>query len=210
MDTTDNTVPNTHSSAGTCSHGTSLGLHCPQCVPTSNQQFRRYWVEGDLRDWDTREIIVGQLASEYTGPLVRLDEVLTYLKSLPVETTAECTNEACVKAHDDVVELLRTAVTLHKRNCNCEACYWLERSPLEPTANLGANIRHDGGIAICGWCGFALITNEPRQCCPQGQAYDAASTFRASEKASGKHDSSCVYYYGKPCDCGAVNGTRDE
>lgn len=80
----------------------------------------------------------------------------------------------------------------------------------EPTANLGANIRHDGGIAICGWCGFALITNEPRQCCPQGQAYDAASTFRASEKASGKHDSSCVYYYGKPCDCGAVNGTRDE
>lgn len=29
------------------------------------------------------------------------------------------------------------------------------------------------------------------------------------EKASGKHDSGCVYYYGKPCDCGAENGTGD-
>ena len=40
----------------------------------------------------------------------------------------ECFNPQCVKAHDDVVELLRTAVTLHKRNCDCEACYWLGRS----------------------------------------------------------------------------------
>lgn len=64
--------------------------------------------------------------------------------------------------------------------------YWRRtiRSPEEPTANLGANIRHEGGVPVCGWCGFAMITNEPRQCCSQGRAYDAASTFLAPEKAN--------------------------
>lgn len=41
----------------------------------------------------------------------------------------------------------------------------------------GANIRVEHGVAVCGYCGFALITNLPRDCCAHGRAYDAASTY---------------------------------
>lgn len=30
----------------------------------------------------------------------------------------------------DAVGMVRTATLLHKRNCECEACYWIGRSPL--------------------------------------------------------------------------------
>lgn len=49
----------------------------------------------------------------------------------------------------------------------CECC----------KGNLGANIRHEGGIPICGWCGFALIVGGPRQCCKEGANYDKDSTY---------------------------------
>jgi hypothetical protein len=52
-----------------------------------------------------------------------------------------------------------------------------ERCPDCASENLGANIRHEGGVPICGWCGFALIVNTPRKCCSQGAAYDSASTY---------------------------------
>lgn len=45
----------------------------------------------------------------------------------------------------------------------------------------GANIRHEGAIPVCGWCGFALIVEGPRQCCKEGAEYDRASTYRVSE-----------------------------
>lgn len=54
----------------------------------SKKQFTCYWVEGELHDWDTRTVVVGKLAGEYTGPLVRLDEVMVYLKTLHHETPA--------------------------------------------------------------------------------------------------------------------------
>jgi hypothetical protein len=38
-------------------------------------------------------------------------------------------------------------------------------------------IRHENGIAVCAWCGFAMVSNEPRQCCPKGIAYDKDSTY---------------------------------
>lgn len=47
----------------------------------------------------------------------------------------------------------------------------------ECKSNLGANIRHEGGVPVCGWCGFALITNQPRKCCEQGAEYDKSSTY---------------------------------
>lgn len=37
------------------------------------------------------------------------------------------------------------------------------------------NICHQGGIAICGFCGFALIVAGPRECCDQGRAEDHPS-----------------------------------
>ncbi len=38
-----------------------------------------------------------------------------------------------------------------------------------------------GGIAICGFCGFALIAGRYRGCCEQGIAEDDAAAKRAAE-----------------------------
>lgn len=35
-----------------------------------------------------------------------------------------------LKSTADAVDMVRTATLLHKRNCECEACYWIGRSPL--------------------------------------------------------------------------------
>jgi hypothetical protein len=42
----------------------------------------------------------------------------------------------------------------------------------------GPNIRYEGAVAVCGWCGFALIVAGPRECCEKGREFDA--------KAAGK------------------------
>lgn len=66
---------------------------------TSNPQFTRYWTEGPLHDWDSRDVVVGRFPCDYVGPLVRLDEVLEYLKRPAPETDAGYTagNRYCAQ-----------------------------------------------------------------------------------------------------------------
>ena len=33
--------------------------------------------------------------------------------------------------------------------------------------------RVESGITVCDFCGFALVTNDPRQCCERGSQSDA-------------------------------------
>ena len=42
----------------------------------------------------------------------------------------------------------------------------------------GPNFRHEGGLLLCGWCGFVILVSGPRQCCERGKAWDANSTYR--------------------------------
>lgn len=50
----------------------------------------------------------------------------------------------------------------------------------------GPNIRHEGGVPVCGWCGFAMIVEGPRQCCPQGIAWDRDSTYLLQQEPEGR------------------------
>lgn len=55
---------------------------------------QRYRVEGDLRDWKTGEVVVGVRASEFTGPLVRLDHVTALLLKSPTPVSSnQCVHE---------------------------------------------------------------------------------------------------------------------
>lgn len=72
-------------------------------------------------------------------------------------------------------EQLKVCGTTGDLEVYCPDCGLVHRSAGAP--NFGANIRHDGAIPICGWCGFALIVGGPRGCCEQGRAYDSASTY---------------------------------